>query len=102
EVGERGGRVGEHADRAIWLSEMAGPWPGNHLSDTLLVPVRGPEIAVIDGEGEPAGPAGQAGKLPASYESVGKTGSVAREVFAPAERQLRYPVGIDLMGGVEV
>src|SRR5713226_6556438 len=102
EVGERSGRVGEHADRTIWLFEMAGPRPGDQLSDTLLVPVSGPEITVIHGEGEAAGPAGQARKLPAPNERIQRRASVALEVPSLAERQLGNPVGVDLMGGVEV
>src|SRR5713226_4489872 len=99
---ERVGWVGENTDRTIWLFEMAGPRPGDHLSDTLLIPVRGPEVTVIHGEGEAAGPAGQARKLPAPNKGIQRRASVALEVPSLAERQLGNPVGVDLMGCVEV
>src|SRR5579864_2649454 len=70
-IGKGRGRIGENADGAIRLSEMSGARPRDQLGDALLVPVGGPEVAVIYSEGEAAGPASQAGKLPASDQRFG-------------------------------
>src|SRR6266852_1527582 len=43
-VGECGRWVGENTDRAIRLFEVPGRWAGNHLRNSLLVPIGGPEI----------------------------------------------------------
>src|ERR1700687_2667996 len=76
--------------------------PRHHLGDTLLVPIRGPEVTVVDGERETAGPASQTGKLPAADEGVQQGPGVAREIAALAKGQLGDPVGVELMGGIEI
>src|ERR1700694_2338770 len=101
-VVERGRRVGENTDGAVGLLESTGLRPGGHPRDPLLVPVRGPEITVIHGKGKAAGPAGQAGELPAADESIGNATGVASDGLSGAERQLSNPVGIDLVGCIEV
>ena len=85
-VVERGRRVSENADGPIGLPESTRFRPGSHSCDTLLVPVCGPEIAIIYSEGEAAGPAGQAGELPAADESIGNATSVASDGLPGAER----------------
>src|ERR1700687_23774 len=57
EVGIRCRGVGENADRpgdGIFI--MSDLRPCHHLGDALLVPVGGPEVAIVDGEGKTAGP----------------------------------------------
>src|ERR1700686_2591938 len=57
EVGIRCRGIGENADRpgdGIFI--MSDLRPCHHLSDALLVPVGGPEVAIVDGEGKTAGP----------------------------------------------
>src|SRR5579864_4274660 len=52
--------VGEHADSSLCISVMSKLWPCHHVCDTLLIPVRRPEVTVIHRERETAGPASQA------------------------------------------
>src|SRR6266852_2195457 len=101
-IGKGRARVRKNADGAVRLSEVSGLRPGDHLRDPLLVPVCGPEIAVIHGKGEPAGPAGQTRKLPASDDGIGKCAGTACEVLALTERQGEQPIGIDLVGSIEI
>src|SRR5262249_29939610 len=95
-------RVSENADRAIGLLEMSGTGLGHHLRNPLLVPICGPEVAVIYGEGKSAGPAGQSGELPATDESIEHTAGIAGKAPTPAKGQFSDPVGINLVRGVEV
>src|SRR6267154_677949 len=66
EVAERCCRIAKHAnvtaDRVFKMTDLR---PGHHVRDTLLIPVRRPEVAVINCEWEAAGPSSEAGKLPA-------------------------------------
>src|SRR5260370_12781159 len=95
-------RIGENADRTLGIPVMPELGPSDHLRDALLVPVCGPEVAVIHGEGEAAGPASQAGKLPTCDQSIGNAGGVASEALAFSERQLANPVASDLVSRVKL
>src|SRR3989442_15983335 len=96
-------RIGENADgTGVRIPVMPDLGSGDHLTDTLLAPVRRPEVAVIKGEGESTRPPSQARKLPTSDQSIANAVGVAGEVLALAERQLGNPVEIDLVGGVEI
>ncbi len=58
EVAQGGSWIGKNADGAVRLFEYARLWNGDQLAASLLVPVRGPELTIIDTKGEAGGPAG--------------------------------------------
>src|SRR5580692_2515157 len=74
----------------------------NLRSRAAQLPVRGPGSAVADGQGESAGPAGKAGKLPAANEGIGKAVCIPGQELSLAERQLDDEVAVQLMSRVEV
>src|SRR6266852_3206164 len=95
--------IGENADGTrVRIPVMPDLRPGDNLTDTLFVPVCRPEVTVIHGEGETAGPPSQARKLPTSDQSIGNACGVAGEVLSLAERQLGNPVEVDLVRGIEI
>src|SRR5438309_577948 len=99
---ERGRGVSEYADGALRISVMPNLRPGHHIRDTLLIPIRRPEITVIYGERETAGPACQAGELPATDERISYARGSGCKMPAVAEWKFDNPVGVDLMGEVEI
>src|SRR5260370_6942380 len=95
--------IGENADGTrARIPVMPDLGSGDHLTDTLLVPGCRPEVTVIHGEGEAAGPPSQTRKLPTSDQGIGNAGGVAGEVLALAERQLGNPVHPDLVRPVQI
>src|SRR5262249_30893530 len=74
----------------------------SHLSDGGQEPVRRPALATIHAEGESAGPAGQAGKLPAADERVQHAARATRDGAPSANRQIGNPVHVELVGKIEV
>src|SRR5262249_6110792 len=76
-IGEGSRGIGKNAYAAVRLLERAGLWNGDQLAASLLVPVAGPELSVIDGERETGSPAGQTGELPATDEGIDQATAIA-------------------------
>src|SRR5712691_1364032 len=103
EVGEGGHRIGENAHGTVARIPMTpNLGSGDHLTDTLLVPVCRPEVTVIHREREAAGPPRHARKLPASDQSLGNPGGTAGEACALSKWQRGNPVHVDLVSGIEI
>ena len=93
--------VGENTDGRPAAGDDARLWPRDHLSDTLLVPIRRPKVTVIDGEGKPLVQRAR----PESCQPPIKASSRVRRCpqnSGPCQRQLGNPVGVELVGGVEI
>src|SRR5579862_320626 len=81
---------------------MACLWLRQHGCDALFIPVRWPEVAIINAERIAAGPSSDPRELPSSDEGIGNTGGIPHIFLVPSERQFHDPVSIDLVRGVEV
>src|SRR6266446_6515178 len=102
EVGESRCRIGENAHGSIdGIPVMPDLGFGDHLTDTLLIPVGRPEVTVIHSKGEAAGPPGHARKLPASDQSISNAGGVS-EALSVSKWQRSDPVQVDLVSGIEI
>src|ERR1700687_5481609 len=103
EVGIRRGGIGETADRpGAGIFIMSDLRPCHHLSDALLVPVGGPEVAIVDGEGKTAGPSTNTCKLPAANERIDRRGGISGKTLAPAYGQVVNPIRVQLVSGIEI
>ena len=103
EVGECGGRITENADRTgNRIPVMSELRAGGHLGYALLVPVGRPEVAIVYGEREAAGPAGHARHFPTADDGVGEGAGAAGEAPAFAEGELGDPVGVELVGSIKI
>src|SRR4029077_3379351 len=96
----RGG-ICENVDTAVPL-ESACFWARSHLSDGGQEPVGRPALATIHAEGESAGPAGHAGKLPAANKSVHQAAVIARESPTFAKGQIGNPVEVELVSKIKI
>src|SRR4029077_14630865 len=95
EVVESSHRTGENAHRTVGgIPVMPDLRSGDHLTDTLLVPVCSPVVTVIHRKREPAGPAGHARKLPASDHCFRNPSGTAREARALSKRKWGNPVQV--------
>src|SRR5229473_6736571 len=102
EVAESGYRIGENAHGTVGgIPVMADLGFGDHLTDTLLVPVCRPEVTVIHRKREAAGPPGHTRKLPASDQSISNAGGVS-EALSVSKWQRSDPVQVDLVSGIEI
>src|SRR5258708_270951 len=102
-VVESSHRIGENAHGTVGrIPVMPDLGSSDHLTDTLLVPVCRPEVAVINRKGEAAGPPGHARKLPASDQSISNAGGAACEALALSKWQRGNPVHVDLVGGIKI
>ena len=97
----RGSGIGKNVDAAALL-EHARLRLGRHLCYSCEEPVGRPALATIDAEWEAASPACQAGKLPATNESIQKTACIIADGPASAQRQICNPIKVELMCEVEV
>src|SRR6266851_1228034 len=103
EVVESGYRIGENAHGTVdGIPVMPDLGFGDHLTDTLLVPVCRPEVTVIHRKREAAGPPRHARKLPASDQSLGNPRGAAGEACALSKWQRGNPVHVDLVSGIEI
>ena len=67
------------------------------------MPIGRPETqSRTDGERETAGPAEEAGQLPAAEERIGHRVHSAAVLFAAAKGQFIHPVGVYLVSGIKV